>query len=103
MTEAFESIMVKLMWMGLENKWEKPVKRAAPITPDILGDIKDVLNMENDTELVFWAACVMAFFVLARKSNLVPLVKFEANKQLACRYVKVFKDKVEITLQWTKT
>ena len=92
-----------MMWMGLDKTWKQQVKRSAPITPEILGDIRDVLDLNNDLQMVFWAACVTAFFILARKSNLVPTVKFEPNKQLATKHVRVMKNKLEITLHWTKT
>ena len=100
---AFNSIRVKLMWMGLNNVWKTQVKPAAPIDPQILCDIKDELDMTKDTDYVFWAVCLTAFFILARKSNLVPVKVFDVNKQLAAKHVTFFKNKVQITLHWGKT
>ena len=102
-TSAFESISVKLMWMGLEKTWTVKVKRATPITPEILADIRDNLDLSIDSHLVFWSACLVGFFVLARKSNLVPISKFDANKQLSSKHVHFEKDKVKIELHWSKT
>ena len=58
-TTAFESIDVRLMWMGLERNWVTRVKRAAPITPEILADIHDQLDLAKDTHLVFWTVCLV--------------------------------------------
>ena len=79
--------------------------RAAPITPQILADIHDHLDLAKDKHLVFWAACLTGFFILARKSNLVPVKDFDPEKQLATKHVKLDeeKKKVEITLHWLKT
>ena len=53
----------------------------------------------------FWAMCLVAFFLLLRKSNLVPdsYAAFNVNKQL-CRYdFEFFAQEVRVTLRWTKT
>ena len=102
-TKAFEDVSVKLMWMGLEKTWPNKVNRAAPITPQVLRDIHDNLDLTIDTHVVFWAACLVGFFVLARKSNLVPVKHFDPNKQLSARHVKFFPEKVEVELHWSKT
>ena len=74
--EAFTSIRVKLMWMGLHT-----------IFPDT----------------IFWAICLTAFFILARKSNLMPVSKFEPHKQLCSKHVQFSDGKVHFTLHWSKT
>ena len=102
-TEAFNSIRVKLMWMGLNNAWETIVKRAAPIDPQVLRDIKQELNLNCDKDLVFWLVCLTAFFILARKSNLIPVKDFDPKKQLAAKHIQFKKNKVQIMLHWSKT
>ena len=37
------------------------VKRKLPITPQILLNIKQKLNLNNPKDAVFWAACLVAF------------------------------------------
>ena len=100
---AFESVSVKLMWMGLDRTWINKVNRATPITPEMLVDIHDNLDLTIDKHLVFWTACLVGFFILARKSNLVPEKEFQPGKQLAKKHVTFFDNKVEISLHWMKT
>ena len=100
---AFNDIKVKLMWMGLDRTWTRKVCRAAPMTPEILRDIHEHLDLSLDTHLVFWSACLVGFFILACKSNLVPVGAFEPGKQLSSKHVKFDQDKVEVELHWTKT
>ena len=102
-TLAFKDVMVHLMWMGLECNWVNPVHISAPITPQVLRDIHDNFYLAIDSHVVFWAACLVGFFILARKSNLVPVSKFEPGKQLATKHIKVLENKLEVELHWMKT
>ena len=43
------------------------------ITPEILLKLYSVLKLSCPLDMVFWAACVVAFFGLFRKSNLLPV------------------------------
>ena len=52
-----------------------------PITPSVLLDIKKTLDFTEPFDVVFWAACLVAFFAFFRKSTLVP-------KSKACTYEK---------------
>ena len=47
-------------------------KQAEPITPEILISIADSLNLSVTNNLVYWCLFLFAFFLMARKSNLVP-------------------------------
>ena len=100
---AFIALKIKLMWMGLGNIIEHVPKRAAPMTPIILGSIHDVLDLQKPDNMAFWALCITAFFILARKSNLVPVKTFDPKKQLSRRHLKFYKDYVEVVVHWTKT
>ena len=102
-TTAFSTLRVKLMWMGLENTILHVPKRAKPISPEILAAIHDTLDLNKANEIAFWALCVTAFFILARKSNLVPTKTFDSTKQLARRHLTFYKDYVDVVIHWTKT
>ena len=100
---AFNSIRVKLMWMGLENTITHVTKRAIPISPEILCNIKSTLDMSRTNDVAFWALCITAFNILARKSNLVPVSTFDPQRQLS-RGNLVFGDNyVDVHVHWTKT
>ena len=48
------------------------IKQAKAITPDILIKFSTVLNLKDPRDSVFWCLFLFAFFLFARKSNLVP-------------------------------
>ena len=66
---------------GISREKGTMVKRKLPITPQILLKIRSFLNLDNVQDSMFWAASLVAFFGLFRKSNLFhPAVKaFESN------------------------
>jgi hypothetical protein len=47
-------------------------KKKLPITPAILRSIRSKLNMHVSQNATFWAACLVAFFGMMRKSSLFP-------------------------------
>lgn len=62
--------------------------------------------MSNPDDVTFWAACVLAFMLMLRKSNLVPdkVTDFDPEKQLACRHVKfVGSTAAWVDIVWSKT
>ena len=81
------------------------VKQALPITPEILLGIADSFDFLNHTDLVFWCLFVFAFFLLARKSNLVPTTKADlVNKKFLLRQdVEDKGSHLLVTMRWTKT
>ena len=96
--KAFNSMCVKLMWMGLDKTILYVTRRATSMSPEILLDIKDTLNLQNSNDIAFWALCLVAFFVLARKSNLVPDSQFDAKKQLARKHLSVLNNRIDVTI-----
>ena len=81
------------------------VRQALPITPEILLGIADSFDFLNHTDLVFWCLFVFAFFLLARKSNLVPTTKADlVNKKFLLRQdVEDKGSHLLVTMRWTKT
>ena len=80
------------------------VKQAEPITPRILHQIFLVLNMQDYDDMVYWCLFLFAFFLVARKSNLVPttLSDIANNKCLFHRNVLHCKDYLLVTMNWSK-
>ena len=56
---------------GIERLLGSPVQRRSPIDPALLLRIKSVLN-DSVLDSHFWAACMVLFFGMLRKSNLLP-------------------------------
>ena len=57
---------------GIKRDKAHPPVRKLPITPTILLGIKRLLDINKPADIMFWAACVVAFFGFFRKSNLLP-------------------------------
>jgi hypothetical protein len=55
---------------GIRRDNPRSPRRKLPITPDVLLSIKRILDMDKPVDIMFWAACSVAFFGFFRKSNL---------------------------------
>jgi hypothetical protein len=76
-----DSWYVKMTLKGIEKTKGTTVCRKAPITPKLLLEIKQqLMHDKNAADSVFWAACVIMFFGLLRKSNL-----FGTDKEGFCK------------------
>ena len=64
------------------------------MTPQILREIYTFLDMSKSDDITFWCLCLFMFFLMARKSNMVPnsVEDFDPSKQLIRQDVKVFQD-----------
>ena len=60
------------MLKGIKRIKGAAVVRKLPITPDLLLKIRSLLNLDLPVDIVFWAACLVAFFGLLRQNNLFP-------------------------------
>lgn len=74
---------VKSTLKGIDRLLGEPTKRKSPVTPEILWKIKSRLSLTDVSDCMFWAACMLMFFGLLRKSNLMPnsVNQFDAKKQ----------------------
>ena len=100
---AFKSLRVKLMWMGLDRTIKYVPKRAAPMSPEVVTKMREQLYLEKANDAAFWALCLTAFFILARKSNLMPVKDFNPQQQLSHDNLQFDCDYVDVHLHWTKT
>jgi integrase len=102
---AFLNIELTLALKGLARiHWHTP-KQALPITPEILMEFAGLLDLHNQLHLVYWCLFLLAFFLMARKSNLVPdqVSSFDPKKQLCRGDVFVHDDLLLVSLKWSKT
>ena len=67
---AKDSFLLKTTLRGIERSLGTMVHRKTPITPHLLLFIKEKLNFRLELDCVFWAACLVMFCGLFRKSNL---------------------------------
>ena len=103
--DHINKFILNLSIKGIAKLHPYCIKQAEPITPEILISISDTLNFQSHTDLVFWCLFLFAFFLLARKSNLVPTSK----KDLTDKKFLLRQDVVDrgnyllVSMRWTKT
>ena len=102
---SLKDIEVCLILRGLNKLMPSPVKQAHPLTPEILLDIANFLNLAKLRDLVFWAILLVGFFGMLRKSNLIPDSKrgFDAKKQLSRGHVSFRGGAAILSIMWSKT
>lgn len=100
-----KSFHLQLTIKGLRRTLRHRIRQAKPITPEILLAINKTLDMSDSTNVVLWAAFLTAFFLLLRKSNIVPLNRhsFDPGKQLSRGQIKVSDKHVRVKIDWSKT
>ena len=67
--------LVNLSLRGLSRLHPRAVKRAEPITLSILHSLHDSIDFSSSDNVVYWCLFLFSFFLMARKSNLVPTTK----------------------------
>lgn len=100
-----DEFQIKLAFKGISRLQPHCIKQALPITPEILIEIYNILDLQIAENVVFWALFVFAFFMMARKSNLVPdsTLKFDPAKHLLRQDVLVHKKSIIVFIKWSKT
>ncbi len=96
-----------LFFKGLARTNPHYPHQKAPITPAILLSIHSILNFSDPSSHSFWAACLLAFFSFARKSNLFPpnLKAFnkDPSKHLTRGNIQICSYGLLLTFVWSKT
>ena len=64
---------VNLLLRGIERINGKAKKQAPPITPELLIMMHGVMNLDSPFELTMWALFLTCFFLMLRKSNVMPV------------------------------
>jgi hypothetical protein len=103
--DCFNDYSFKLMFKGLARTVPQHVRRSLPITPTILLDIYKELDFNNSNHVTLWAAFLISFFLLCRKSNIVPnsMKKFDKNKQFTRQDFIVDNNCLLVVVKWSKT
>lgn len=103
--EQINEFLINLSLKGIARSQPHMVKQAAPITPEILLKMYEHMNMKKSTNIVLWCLFLFAFFLFARKSNLVPttLKDLKNSRFLLRQDVTCKGDNLVITMKWSKT
>ncbi|VDI05143.1 Hypothetical predicted protein [Mytilus galloprovincialis] len=103
----FEDLFYELpvVRIGLQRLNPHLPRKALPITPLILKQIYEFMDLNDTKDKTFWSLFLLAFFMMSRKSNLVPNSEkeFDENKQLCRGDIIIENDVLIIILKWSKT
>lgn len=104
-TDNINEFLVNLGIRGIARIKPYCIKQAKAITPDILLQFATLLNLSDPYDIVFWCLFLFAFFLFARKSNLVPSTKGDMKdmKFLLRKDIKCEKDFLIVSFRWSKT
>ena len=103
-TAGFKGIMLKLTLQGFRRTNPHVPSKARPMTLAILKRIHQVLDHNKPEDAVFWLICNMVFFLLFRKSNLVPDTSrgFDPSKQLRVMDCTIVNSRLVVGIRCTK-
>ena len=89
---------------GIKRCNGKELDRKLLITPHILARMHYLINKDSPFDVVFWAICLVLFFGMLRKSNvLCPSLAFNPSKHLCRSDFFVHPWGLEIKIRWSKT
>ena len=90
---------------GIKRTKGLTVSQKQPITPQILLALRNQLKWNDPWHATFWAVCLVAFFGLLRKANLLckSSTQFNPSKHLRRRDIVFFADWAIVINRWSKT
>ena len=94
---------------GLKREMGASVCKKAPVTPELLLGMRSRLIMSSSLDRAVWAAALLMFFCLLRKSNVLPasLSSFCPGKHLARQDFSLAPQGLPyglvVNLRWSKT
>ena len=102
---AFKSFEYQVTIRGIARLKQHQPKQAAPVTLKLLQSMSKHVKQSEPRLVVVWAAVLVAFFGLLRKSNLVPdtIDNFNPNKQLCRGDIQVTSAFMLVNIKWSKT
>ena len=101
-----DSWYLKMTLTGIDKVKGTAVKRKEPMKPEQLLFLKSKLNFSSPVDCIFWAACLIMFFGLLRKSNLFGTDSegWKEEKHLTRECVRVTNehDGINVKCRWSK-
>lgn len=90
---------------GIRRDHGDQVCRKLPITPDLLRSILASLNPAQVVDAQVWAACLLMFYGLLRRSNVLTpsMAAFDASKHLRRSDITFTATGLSLVIRWTKT
>ncbi len=90
---------------GIRRSLGDKINRKAPMTPRLLTCLLASLDIGTFPGASIWAAALVLFFAMLRRSNLLPATasSFDPRKQIRRRDIHWEKDGLVLTIRWSKT
>ena len=103
--DLFHGFYISLTLRGIKCLHGSSPSAKLPITPQLLVKLHSTINFASTLELVFWTACLLAFFTFFRKSNLFPSSshQFDPARNLMRKDIQILSSFALVTVNWTKT
>ena len=79
------SFQLDVTMQGLKRRLARVPFQVLPITPKVLRDIYQHLNIRKNEDLALWCSFLVAFYALLRKKNVVPEKGTWDPKKVICR------------------
>ena len=98
------NVFIRLMLQGILQAVKIESKIAKPLTLTMLNRMVHHIDFNHPTQVAAWAAVVLSFHLLLRKSNLVPNTGLEFNpiNQLVRRDIHFHRGLVLANIKWSK-
>ena len=100
-----DNYLYKLTVKGIRREKGHVVRQACAMTPDVLVAMSAVVDVSQGDQLAAWVAILCGFYLLFRKSNLVPdtCTGFNPCHQMARQNLVRLKDCYIARVYWSKT
>lgn len=102
-----DEFQVNTVLQSLKRKIARVPFQVLPITPKILCDLYNHIDVNIPSDLALWSSFLVAFYCLFRKANVAPkdLTKFDSIKELSRKKIKILEDENVVLLysNWSKT
>lgn len=96
---------VRHLMRAIKQELAHPIKQAEPMTPQLLRQIYEHVDLKDECHIVCYTALLVGFCLFLRKSNLVPegAGNFNPQKQLTRADVRLGENIALVMVRWTKT
>ena len=100
-----EEFQVDTVLQSIKRKIAKVPFQVLPITPKILMDMYNFIDISKPRDLAVWSSFLVSFYCLFRKANVVPksLQNFNSHKELSRRKICILEDCVLVYSNFSKT
>ena len=104
-TDNINNFLLNLSLKDIARLKPHCVQQALPITPDMLVQMYSFIDFFDPNDLVYWCLFLFAFYLFARKSNLVPTTKKDLKSKnfLLRKSVSKEENYLLVTMNWSKT